>query len=253
MRHLHAPPAAVQATELGKEYKLGATVSLGQTVGRLIGRAVRRPTLEAVAELTFEVQRGECFGLVGGNGCGKSTVLQILAGVTAPTSGALTVRGRVLPLLSVGAGFHAELTGRENVTLFAATLGIAARIAVERMDDVAAFAELERHMDTPAKRYSTGMLARLSFAIAMQFPADIYVFDEVLAVVDAAFRERCLDEIGNLHASGKTVLFVSHDADQVRARCDRVLWMESGRMRRLGPTETVLAEYSREAHAAAQA
>src|SRR3712207_4602074 len=132
-----------------------------------------------------------------------------------PSAGEATVRGMVLPLLSVGTGFHPELTGRENVRLFGASLGVKPAAVEERMDAVGAFAEIERHMDTPVKRFSSGMVSRLSFSIAMSFPADIYVFDEVLAVVDDEFRSRCLAEIKRLHAQGRTVIFVSHDLEQI--------------------------------------
>ena len=199
-------------------------------------RAGRRgPGLEALVDVDFTVWRGEALGIVGTNGSGKSTLLQILAGTTLPTSGVMRVHGRVLPLLAVGLGFHPELTGRENVTLFASSLGIPAaddRVAHGR---VTAFAELERHMDTPVKRFSSGMISRLSFAIAMQFPADIYVFDEVLAVVDGEFQARCLAEIKGLHAEGRTVIFVSHNLDQVAEVCERVIWLENGRVSAEGP------------------
>jgi len=203
------------------------------------------PTLEALCGVDFTVQRADSFGIVGTNGSGKSTVLQILAGTILPTGGKMEVHGRVLPLLAVGTGFHPELTGTENVRLFAASLGIPRDVIESRMDAVAEFAELERHMDTPIKRFSSGMLSRLSFAIAMQFPADIYVFDEVLAVVDGEFQHRCLAEIRNLHAQGRTVIFVSHSLDQVAEVCQRVMWLDGGRVRELGPTDGVLDDYAR--------
>jgi lipopolysaccharide transport system ATP-binding protein len=149
----------------------------------------------------------------------------------------------VMPLLAVGQGFHPELTGRENVTLFAASLRIPRDVIEQRMDAVAAFAELELHMDTPVKRFSSGMISRLSFAVAMQFPSDVYVFDEVLAVVDGEFQARCLDEIKRLHAEGRTVMFVSHNRDQVAEVCDRVIWLEDGKVRQVGPTIEVLEAY----------
>jgi ABC-type polysaccharide/polyol phosphate transport system ATPase subunit len=239
-----ARPVAISAEGVSKHYRLGELHNLRKSVNRLL----RRPQngdggLEALSGVDFTVYRGESFGLVGTNGSGKSTVLQILAGTTLPTGGMLEVAGRVLPLLSVGTGFHHELTGRENVTLFASSLGVPRSAIDSRMDDVAAFAELERHMDTPVKRFSSGMVARLSFAIAMQFPADIYVFDEVLAVVDGEFQHRCLTEIKNMSAYGRTVIFVSHSRDQVAEICDRVLWLESGQVRDVGPTDEVLPAY----------
>jgi ABC-type polysaccharide/polyol phosphate transport system ATPase subunit len=209
----------------------------------------RPPVLEALVDVDFTVQRGESFGIVGTNGSGKSTILQILAGTTLPTGGQMVSWGRVLPLLAVGTGFHSELTGRENVTLFASTLGVSRAAIEERMDAVEAFAELDRFMDTPVKRFSSGMVSRLSFAIAMSFPADIYLFDEVLAVVDGEFQARCLAEIKRLHREGRTVVFVSHDLDQVAEVCSKVMWMERGRRREAGDCMEVLEAYQRE-HAA---
>lgn len=239
---------AVIATDLGKHYRLGELQSLRQTAERLVRRSsiAARPGLEALSGVHFTVARGEAVGIVGSNGSGKSTLLQILAGTTLPTHGAMRVYGRVLPLLAVGLGFHPELTGRENVTLFASSLGVPMRAIQARMDHVTAFAELERHMDTPVKRFSSGMVSRLSFAIAVQFPADIYVFDEVLAVVDAEYQQRCIEEIKRLHASGRTVIFVSHSRDQMAEVCERVIWLERGTVRDFGPTAAVLAQYAEE-------
>jgi ABC-type polysaccharide/polyol phosphate transport system ATPase subunit len=237
---------AILAEDLSKHYQLGELHSLQQTVARLRRRTVTEsPSIEALTSVSFEVPRGQSFGIVGTNGSGKSTVLQILAGTILPTGGALTVQGRVLPLLAVGTGFHPELTGEENVTLFASSLGIPRQVIDERLDAVAEFAGIERHMDTPVKRFSSGMMSRLSFAIAMQFPADIYVFDEVLAVVDGDFQARCLEEIAGLHAAGRTVIFVSHSLDQVAQVCERVMWLEKGEVRQVGPSDEVLETYSR--------
>ena len=239
-------PASVTATGLGKHYRLGQLRSLGQTTRKLLRRPQGpMPSIEALADVNFTVARGEAVGIVGTNGSGKSTLLQILAGTTLPTSGELRVHGRVLPLLAVGLGFHPDLTGRENVTLFASSLRVPRATIAQRMDDVTAFAALERHMDTPVKRFSSGMLSRLSFAIAVQFPADIYVFDEVLAVVDGEFRDSCLTEIKQLHSQGRTIFFVSHSLDQITDVCDRVMWFESGTLREMGPTDPVLNAYER--------
>lgn len=236
---------AVSARSLSKRYRLGEHRSLQQTVNVVLRRpgATTPPSLDALVDVNFTVNRGEAFGLVGTNGSGKSTLLQILAGTTLPTGGEMEVHGRVLPLLAVGAGFHGELTGAENVTLFGSSLGIPREVIAQRMDAVSSFAELERHMDTPVKRFSSGMLSRLSFAIAMQFPADVYVFDEVLAVVDGEFQGRCIDEIKRLHREGRTVVFVSHSLDQVSQVCDRVIWLERGRVERDGSSDQVLDAY----------
>jgi ABC-type polysaccharide/polyol phosphate transport system ATPase subunit len=239
-------PVAIAARSLTKHYSLGERASLRETIRRFghLKSAHALPGLEALDGVDFTVYRGDAFGIVGGNGSGKSTLLQILAGTTLPTGGEMEVHGHVVPLLAVGTGFHPELTGRENVTLFASSLGIPFGVIQHRMDAVAEFAEIERHMETPVKRYSSGMLARLSFAIAMQFPADIYVFDEVLAVVDGEFQARCLAEIRRLHREGRTVFFVSHTLDQVAEVCERVLWLDSGRVHDLGPADKVLAAYA---------
>lgn len=228
---------SIRAERVTKRYRLGERTGLRAVTAR------NADHLLAVNDVSFSVDRGECFGLVGGNGSGKSTLLSLITAITVPTSGHIDVRGRVLPLLTIGAAFSAELTGRQNIELNGAILGLSRDAVQERMDDIFAFAELERHADTPLKRYSSGMQSRLSFALAVLFPADIYLFDEVLAVVDGEFRTRCLGEIRSLTAQGRTVLFVSHDAEQVRALCDRVLWMKHGLPRMLGPTADVLDEY----------
>jgi len=248
-----ARPVALEANDLRKRYRLGELHSLTRTVRRLVRRpSTLNPPLEALAGIDLTVHRGESFGVVGTNGSGKSTFLQVLAGTTVPTGGLMEVHGRVLPLLAVGTGFHPELTGTENVRVFGSSLGIPLDVIERRMDAVAAFAELERHMDTPTKRFSSGMLSRLSFSIAMQFPADIYVFDEVLAVVDGEFQARCLGEIKRLHSSGRTIIFVSHSLDQVDEVCERVAWFERGRVARVGRTADVLEAYTAAHHAPAE-
>jgi lipopolysaccharide transport system ATP-binding protein len=248
---LEASPA-VEAHHVVKRYRLGEHVTLGRTVRALVpGLRSPLPTIEAVADVSLAVNRGECFGIVGLNGSGKSTLVQMIAGTTLPTRGRFTVRGRVLPLLSVGSGFHPELTGTENVRLFGAILGIETSAVDGRLDEIASFAEVERHMDTPVKRYSDGMKARLSFATGMLFPADVYVFDEVLAVVDGEFLDRCLEAIAGLVGHGRTVIYVSHSNEQIRQLCDRVMWMKEGRVQALGATDQVLPLYieERAAHA----
>src|SRR4051794_14953479 len=235
---------AVRASRLGKTYVLGERLRLGGGfTKRLRGQPVDVSTIEALDDVTFEVLQGECLGIVGTNGSGKSTFLQILSRAVVHTRGSLTVRGRVLPMLSIGAGFHSELTGRENVVLQGAILGVPRRTVVARISEIMEFAELERHADTPLKRYSSGMQSRLSFAIGMRFPADIYIFDEVLAVVDGAFRDRCLEEIQRLVGSGPTVLFVSHDLGQISRLCERTVWLDRGSVRAITRTADVLAMY----------
>lgn len=240
---------AVAANGLRKRYRLGEHRSLQLTVGKLLGRKpAARGQFEALAGVDFDFRRGESYGIVGINGSGKSTLLQIVTGTILPSGGELTVWGRVVALLGVGQGFHPELTCRENVTLFAASLGMGREEIEERMDDVAAFAEIEQHMSTPVKRLSSGMVSRLSFAVAMQLPADIYVFDEVLAVVDGEFQARCIQAIKDMERAGRTVLFVSHDLGLVRELCTKALWLEKGELRELGDAGPVLDAYERFHH-----
>jgi lipopolysaccharide transport system ATP-binding protein len=242
---MRSDETSVVADALGKTYRLGETLRLEGTARALLRMAREPQRFQALQDVSFSARRGECFGIVGTNGSGKSTILQILSGITLPTSGRMEVRGSVLPLLAVGAGFHHELTGRENSFLLGTILGLDRRLIVSRLDQIAEFAELERHFDTPLKRYSSGMQSRLCFAIAMLFPAAIYCFDEVLAVVDGEFKERCLQEIRALAAAGSTVFFISHDLDQVRALCDRVLWLEQGAVREVGAPNDLLDRYER--------
>ena len=248
-------PYSVAARGLSKHFRLGELQSLRRTLSRVRGRGAAAPHagIEALTDVSFTVWQGEALGIVGTNGSGKSTILQILAGTTLPTRGEMRVRGRLLPLLSVVHGFHPELTGRENVTLFSTSLGFRQDTSASRMDAVAEFAELGRHMDTPIKRFSSGMVSRLAFAVAMQFPADIYVFDEVLAVVDHEFQLRCLEQIKRLRREGRTVIFVSHDQDQVAEICDRVLWLDQGSLRDIGATPAILDAYAREYEVADEA
>jgi ABC-type polysaccharide/polyol phosphate transport system ATPase subunit len=194
------------------------------------------------------VPAGAYFGIVGSNGSGKSTLTQVISGITVPTSGEVEVWGRVLPLLEVGAGFHEELTGRENVQLLGAILGIPGRQVTEAMDAIVEFANVHEHFDTPLKRYSSGMKARLSFATAICFPAEIYVFDEVLAVVDDDFRSQCIAELVKLNDAGRTIIFMSHDLDLVRGICKDGMWLEKGKVRQTGAMDDVAGAYGASSH-----
>jgi lipopolysaccharide transport system ATP-binding protein len=238
----------LRITDVHKNYQLGELSNLKRTLRHLSRRARVREVhaFSALDGVSLDVQGGTAVGLVGHNGSGKSTLLHLISGITLPTSGVIQIRGRVLPLFAVGTGFHPELTGRENIVLFGAVLGVKPRIVQAQTDPISAFAEIDEHLDTPLKRYSDGMKARLSFSIAMCFPADIYIFDEVLAVVDSGFRERCLSEIEKLRDAGKLVLFVSHNVEQVQRICTHSLWLERGRVRSYGPSSAVLPEYERD-------
>jgi lipopolysaccharide transport system ATP-binding protein len=238
---------ALEAHGLGKSYQLGQLQDVQRGLARLLGRsngAVHRKPFMALDDVSFEVERGDGFAMLGSNGSGKSTLVQIISGISVPTEGQLKVRGTVLPLLEVGAGFHQELTGRENVTLFGTILGLTRDEIDGSMPEIAAFGGIdEAHMDTPIKRFSMGMQARLSFAVAMRFPADIYIFDEVMAVVDDHFRGIAMSEIKHLIARGKTVVFISHDLDLVREICHHGIWLDNGRLRMAAGIDELAQEY----------
>jgi ABC-type polysaccharide/polyol phosphate transport system ATPase subunit len=235
---------ALEASNVTKVYRLGETLSLQNTLKSVVpGMAPAKDGFCALDDVSFSVPRGSFFGIVGTNGSGKSTLTQVISGITVPTSGSVEVWGRVLPLLEVGAGFHDELTGRENVLLLGAILGIPTRHIAEANEAILDFADVRRHFDTPLKRYSTGMKARLSFATAICFPSDIYVFDEVLAVVDDDFRDQCVARLKEINAAGRTVIFMSHDLTLVKGICDVGMWLEKGHVRRVGPMDEVASAY----------
>jgi lipopolysaccharide transport system ATP-binding protein len=202
------------------------------------------PTLlRALDDVSFEVRQGETLGIIGANGAGKSTLLKVLAQVTEPTSGRAEVHGRMGSLLEVGTGFHQELTGRENVFLNGAILGMTRAEIRRRFDEIVAFAEVERFIDTPVKHYSSGMYLRLAFAVAAHLEPEILLVDEVLAVGDAAFQQKCMGKMDEVAREGRTVLFVSHNMTAMEGLCERLIWMRDGRVARDGPTHEVIGEY----------
>jgi ABC-type polysaccharide/polyol phosphate transport system ATPase subunit len=239
------PALAIECIEVTKDYRLGQELTLQRSLARL-ARPWRRapiPGFRALDGMSFAVPRGSFFGIVGPNGSGKSTLTQVISGITMPSSGEARVWGRILPLLEVGAGFHEELTGRENVYLLGSILGLPASQVEGSVDAIIEFSGVRRHIDTAMKRYSSGMRARLSFATAICFPADIYVFDEVLAVVDDDFREKCAGALAELNAQGRTILFMSHDLKLVRDLCSTGMWIEEGRVRYVGAIDDVANAY----------
>ena len=183
----------------------------------------------ALKDVSFEVKEGEVVGIIGGNGAGKSTLLKILSRITEPTEGRVRLRGRVSSLLEVGTGFHPELTGRENIFLNGAILGMSRRDIRRKFDEIVAFAEVEQFLDTPVKRYSSGMYVRLAFAVAAHLEPEILVVDEVLAVGDAAFQRKCLGKLQGIAKGGTTVLFVSHNMGAIGTLCQRTTYLENGR------------------------
>lgn len=239
----------IQAEGLSKSYRLGVRESHPTLRDRLAGALRRRgdapaeSRVEALHSVSFEVRRGEIVGLVGRNGAGKSTLLKLLARVTEPSAGRAVLGGRVGSLLEVGTGFHPELTGRENVHLSGAILGMRRAEIARRFDEIVAFAEVERFLDTPVKRYSSGMYMRLAFAVAAHLQPDILLVDEVLAVGDAAFQRKCLGKMGDVREAGRTVLFVSHNLAAVAHLCPRTLVLDQGRVLCDGPSGESIARY----------
>jgi lipopolysaccharide transport system ATP-binding protein len=222
--------------------------SLGQRADR--SNAQKREsdtTLWALRDVSFDVEQGEILGVIGRNGAGKSTLLKIVSRITKPTEGSVKLRGRVGSLLEVGTGFHPELTGRENIFLNGAVLGMKRTEIVSKFDEIVAFSEVEKFIDTPVKRYSSGMYMRLAFAVAAHLEPEIMVIDEVLAVGDASFQKKCLGKMGSAAQQGRTVLFVSHNMTAVQDLCHRVIWIDGGKIVDAGDAETVISHYLQEA------
>jgi lipopolysaccharide transport system ATP-binding protein len=199
--------------------------------------------LWALRDISLQIKEGEVVGLIGRNGAGKSTLLKLLSRITVPTEGRIRIRGRVASLLEVGTGFHQELTGRENIFLNGAILGMTRAEIVRKFDEIVDFSEIEEFLDTPVKRYSSGMYVRLAFAVAAHLDPEILIVDEVLAVGDTAFQKKCLGKMGSFAQSGRTVLFVSHNLDAVRTLCQRGIWLKDGRLHEDGRIEDVIESY----------
>lgn len=246
--------AAIAVSGLSKRYRIGEARPGGMLREALVEalKALwRRPgdqgagerTTWALRDVSFHVDEGEVVGVIGRNGAGKSTLLKLLSRITYPTSGTVETRGRVAPLVEIGTGFHPELTGRENVFLNGSILGLRRREIQERFDAIVEFSGLARFLDTPLKRYSSGMRLRLGFAIAAHVSTEILLVDEVLAVGDAEFQRKCLQALGDVSRRGRTVLFVSHDLAAVERLCPRTIWIDRGRVRRDGTSREVIAAY----------
>jgi lipopolysaccharide transport system ATP-binding protein len=258
---------AIRVENLGKRYQLGMTHAgsmrelVNRTVGRLLGRkhaALPHEVAEwtsgrqdvdpdgsfwALRDVSFEVKPGEVVGIIGRNGAGKSTLLKILSRITSPTHGRVELHGRVASLLEVGTGFHQELSGRENVFLNGAILGMTKLEIRRKFDEIVAFAEIEEFIDTPVKRYSSGMYVRLAFAVAAHLQPEILLVDEVLAVGDLEFQKKCLGKMEKVAADGKTIFFVSHNMGSVRALCSGAILLENGAIQARGACETVVSAY----------
>jgi lipopolysaccharide transport system ATP-binding protein len=249
---------AVRLIRLGKQYRRGARTESYRTLRDLISErakellARRRAaaggerdahTFWALRDVSFDVPRGSALGLIGPNGAGKSTLLKILSRVTSPTTGQVQLYGRVGSLLEVGTGFHPELTGRENVLLNGAILGMKRSEILAKFDEIVAFAEVEAFIDTPVKHYSSGMYLRLAFSVAAHLEPEILLVDEVLAVGDVSFQKRCLGKMDDVARNGRTVICVSHNLESIRRLCSHAVLLESGRVAAFGPTPAVVQEY----------
>jgi lipopolysaccharide transport system ATP-binding protein len=255
---------AIRIEDLGKEYRIGAKQEGYKTLRDTLGNAFVAPfrrarhllrgqgtagaaelneSIWALKDISFDVKHGEVVGIIGRNGAGKSTLLKTLSRTTEPTEGYAEISGRVGSLLEVGIGFHPELTGRENIYLNGAILGMKRAEIGRKFDEIVAFAEVEKFIDTPVKHYSTGMYLRLAFAVAAHLEPEILLVDEVLAVGDASFQRKCLGKMGNVAKEGRTVLFVSHNMPAISSLCHRAVWLESGQMKELGPSSSVISHY----------
>jgi lipopolysaccharide transport system ATP-binding protein len=242
----------IRGEGLGKRYRRGVVESAGMLRDSLARfarsplAALRRPNHEefwALRDVDLEVKEGEVLGLIGRNGAGKTTLLKVLSRITRPSTGWAELHGRVRSLLEVGTGFHGELTGRENTYLSGSILGMSKREITRKFDEIVAFAEIEKFIDTPVKHYSSGMYVRLAFAVAAHLEPEILLVDEVLAVGDINFQKKCLGKMGDVARAGRTVVLVSHQMNQIRRLCNRVVWVDGGSIRMTGETQRVVSDY----------
>jgi lipopolysaccharide transport system ATP-binding protein len=243
----------ISATNLGKKYVIGSSSESYGTLRDSLSAALRAPfgrserdeknSVWALRDVSFEVQQGEVVGLIGRNGAGKSTLLKLLARITEPSAGRAVIGGRVASLLEVGTGFHPELSGRENIFLNGAILGMSRREIERKFDEIVAFSEVEKYLDTPVKRYSSGMFMRLAFAVAAHLEPEILLVDEVLAVGDLAFQKKCLGKMGEVASQGRTIFFVSHNMGSISALCNKAIYLSKGTVKQMGPAEEVVREF----------
>lgn len=252
------PDPAITIENLSKRYTIGHRRAQGEGMRHAVESAMRAPLawlrsrrqeklkqadFWALKDVSFRIKQGEVVGIIGRNGAGKSTLLKILSRITVPTEGRIRIDGRVASLLEVGTGFHQELTGRENIFLNGAILGMTRAEMIRKFDEIVDFSEIEEFLDTPVKRYSSGMYVRLAFAVAAHLEPEILIVDEVLAVGDAAFQRKCLGKMGTFAQSGRTVLFVSHNMEAVRSLCQRSVWLKDGRLYRDGKSDEIIETY----------
>lgn len=241
----------IEAKNIGKKYTIShqnsGYITLRDTLTKLgKKKSPKKEPFWALKDISFSINKGEVVGIVGKNGAGKSTLLKILSQITPPTTGEIILRGNVGSLLEVGTGFHPELTGRENIFLNGAILGMTKKEIAQKFDAIVSFAGIEKFLDTPVKRYSSGMYVRLAFSVAAHMEPDILIIDEVLAVGDAEFQKKCLGKMEEVTSDdGRTILFVSHNLDAIRRICTKTIWIHDGKIAGFGDTTEVLAEYTK--------
>ncbi|MDF9409593.1 ABC transporter ATP-binding protein [Pelotomaculum isophthalicicum JI] len=259
----------IKVHEVSKCYRIGITNSRPRTLREAIMYGISTPVrnlfslrkltkfnseellsggediIWSLRDVSFEVNEGDVLGIVGSNGAGKSTLFKILSRVTEPTGGYVEISGKLSCLLEAGTGFHPELTGRENIYLSGAVLGMTKREIKAKFDEIVSFAEIEKLLDTPVKRFSSGMHIRLAFAVAIHLEPDILLIDEVLAVGDIAFQKKCLEKIKSFAREGRTILFISHNIELVKYLCKSALWLNNGRLARAGAVNEVIKDYER--------
>lgn len=260
------PQAVIRVENLSKRYRIGLHEQRHDSLGGVFFDFIRRPMrnlrelkkltvfkseeeidiIWALKDVSFEVNEGDIFGIIGRNGAGKTTCLKILSRITKPTTGRIEINGRVGSLLEVGTGFHPELTGRENIYLNGAILGMNRREITQKFDEIVAFAEVEKFLDTPVKRYSSGMYVRLAFAVAAHLDPKILLVDEVLAVGDMDFQRKCLGKMEKISSEQRTILFVSHNIGVVRKLCTRGIYLEFGKIKKIGNIDDICNEYIRD-------
>jgi lipopolysaccharide transport system ATP-binding protein len=245
----------IKVESVSKQYQVGQGQNAYSTLRDALAGAVRAPlkrlrrnrnethTIWALKDVSFEVWPGEVVGIIGRNGAGKSTLLKILSRITEPTSGRVELYGRIASLLEVGTGFHPELTGRENIYLNGAILGMSRSEIKRKFDEIVAFAEIEKFIDTAVKFYSSGMYVRLAFAVSAHLEPEVLILDEVLAVGDTAFQQKCLGKMREVSSHGRTVLLVSHSMATVGQLCKKTIWLDEGRVEEFGPTDMVIQSY----------
>lgn len=238
--------SVIKLDNVSKKYSLGQRGyrSLREDISRFFLRKKEERNIKwALKDVSFHLEKGEVLGIIGPNGAGKSTILKLLAKVTMPTKGEIITRGKVGSLIELSAGFHTELTGRENIYLYGSIKGMGKKEINQKYDDIVSFSELEEFIDTPIKRYSSGMMARLAFSVSIYTESDILLIDEVLAVGDISFQRRCLEAMTKLKESDKTIIFVSHNLSSIRKLCPRVIWLDEGMVKKDGKAGDVIDEY----------